>query len=263
MSVKRFGLSIGLSLFALFSVATVFAGPASDYVALSNDWDKVQSNDPSVSAQPMKALNDREAALSKRLLSSNEELSALLSQAENINSELKKLLLNRVTFEVANGNRTDLKPALQVLKASLDAEKAERNADSVETAEISSNNVLGIPLRVGKLEVSTKKATTICEITQCDPEGFKAAAGKYRLEVQPCPLGHGRIIAIAEDGLGFPSKPVGGFVVKHPNGFGNGMKIIGICLDDGREMIIISQKNGTYVMQHYGYSRQMKAKFID
>ena len=105
----------------------------------------------------------------------------------------------KVRFDLLQERRPELKNTLDAMRAFRDTR-----------IPLSSDNMLKIPLRPGRLEVSAMFKKAEGEIVQCDMQKFVGVFDVYRMEVVPDPVRPGQVLARISGGNNpnVPTTPV-------------------------------------------------------
>lgn len=166
------------------------------------------------------------------------ERSAALTQAE------RETLCDQIRFEMLHEGRSDLGSRLELLQA-------------VKAAPaLSRDNLLGIPLRVGTLELKALFTKKRGAILRCDKQGFIATLDTYRIETVPDPKKPGRVMASFSGDPQVPAQPIGAVIKTQ----GDTASILG---DDGSTVEVTYKADGTYSFKTNKLPVTVSARYID
>ncbi|MFZ2957111.1 MAG: hypothetical protein WA705_09495 [Candidatus Ozemobacteraceae bacterium] len=241
--LKMFVLTFGV-VASLLS-GTAFAGSFEDLATLHGEYLAPVSGDPARDMDRDRLLSEKEASLSRHLIANPQELREISVIRGILTPDLKKRLIDRLSYEVNLEGRTDLTESLSALRA------------PAATPILSSENILRIPLRVGNLELSAMFIKKRGSIVRCDKTRFTATLDSITVDVVPDPKNSGKIIAtFTGDNPQLPKNPVPGTVRSD----GTHASING---EDGTTVEVTYKGNGTYKFTSNKIPVSVSAKYID
>lgn len=233
-----------LRLIAILSViffhgATVHADPMQDFLSLQAASQQ-PSAAPSLSA---------EKSACDGILASPDLVKELPAMALGMDPLLRKHLMERMRFGILQENREDLQPVLFDIQKTL-----------ATRPQLSTENMLNIPLRQGKLQLSFLFVKKSGSIIRCDKERFQATLDSATVDVIPDPKSPGKVIATfsGDDPTGnpLPKQPMGGIIASDG-------KIATIKADDGSYIKVEYTGNGTYKFSSNRLPVTVNAKYVD
>ncbi|RCK80831.1 MAG: hypothetical protein OZSIB_2719 [Candidatus Ozemobacter sibiricus] len=222
------------------------ADPVAEYLVLDAAWRATCPESPAFIK-----LEATERALATHLLDHPADLARLLETGLDLSPDLRQRLLQRLRFAIAQDGRTDLLPLLARLETA---------PSRPATAGLSTDHLLGIPMRPGKLELTALFQKRYGQILRIDRQAFHAVLDTYRLEVTPHPSGQpGRILATISGGSSddqLPQEPVAGTLTTDGT-------VADVVMDDGTTLKVTWLGNGKYIFQSSLLPVKVTARYID
>ena len=166
------------------------------------------------------------------------ELAGTLSPAE------RETVAGQIRFEMLHESRADLASRLELLQAARAA------------APLTRDNLLGIPLRIGTLELKVMFMKKRGAILRCDRQGVIATLDTYRVEAIPDLKNPGKVIAKFSGDPTLPAQPIGGVIKTR----GDVASIIG---DDGTTLEVTWKTDGTYSFKTNKFPAAITGRYID
>ena len=169
---------------------------------------------------------------------------ALTESAATLSPAERETIRERIRFEMLQEGRSDLASRLELLQAAR------------ATAPLTRDNLLGIPLRVGTLELKVLFTKKRGAILRCDKQGFIATLDSYRIETVADPQKPGRALATFSGDPQLPAKPIGATIKTT----GDTVKILG---DDGTTVEATFKSDGSYSFKTNKAPVTVTARYID
>lgn len=192
--------------------------------------------------------NSGEAVLVEKFLAQNVDYDELMALVPGIPQELREKLLDKMRFAIVQENRQDLKPVMDGLVKAAPAKP-----------QLSTDNMLKIPMRPGKLEISAMFIKKYGTIIQSDRSRFQATLDTINVDVVPDVNKPGRVLASFSGTTAsgqLPQAPIGGSITSDGT-------TATISTDDGRWIKIVVQSNGNYKISSDKLPVTATAKYCD
>ncbi|MBF0546750.1 MAG: hypothetical protein HQM08_20050 [Candidatus Riflebacteria bacterium] len=189
-----------------------------------------------------------ESKVCEDVLSNTKNTGNVSSLAAGLSEETRKLMVEKIKFAIVQENRVDLQKVLP------DWQKLERS-----NPQLSSDNLLGLPLRPGKLEVSVLFFKRSGSIIRCDKENFQAVLDTVGVDVKPEPGKPGRVIAKfsgSSSSGNIPQDPIKGTISTSGN-------IANITGDDGTWVKVEYRSDGSYKFSSNKLPAPAVARYVD
>lgn len=173
---------------------------------------------------------------------SGQDLSALW---QNLSPAERETALERARFDALHDGAADYLSQIQMLN------------QTRTPGALNSNNMLGIPLRVGTLELKALFKKMRGAIVVCTPTRFEATLDTYRMVVIPHPTDPKKVLSsFSGNDPQVPQQPIGAVITTN----GTSAKIVG---DDGTIVEVTHTGNGTYKFNSNKLPISVSAKYID
>ena len=169
----------------------------------------------------------------------------LTSLWQNLDPAEREAALERARFDALHDGAADYLSQIQMLK------------QTRAPGALNSNNMLGIPLRVGTLELKALFKKMRGAIVVCTPTRFEATLDTYRMVVVPHPTDPKKVLSsFSGNDPQVPQQPIGAVITTN----GTSAKIAG---DDGTIVEVTHTGNGSYKFHSNKLPVSVFAKYID
>ncbi len=229
---------------SLLSVSAVFADPMQALLELHA---RMEAADAGSSASTP-GTSEQQKVLDA-LLSAPDQLADVAMISKQLHPVLRSNLEKTLRFQMLQEKRPELGVYLDRLGRPVG-----------DRTPLSSDNMLKIPMRTGKLEISFMFVKKYGTIFRCDRERFQATLDTVTIDVVPDPNQAGRVIAkfggTDPNGQPLPAEPIGG-VIKSD---GKTAEILG---DDGTWAKVAFQGGEKFKISSNKLPVTVNAKYID